>query len=176
VTTFGPPGPAWGEGPVQQPGHESSEQLESRNSDEHVPEFLELGGGIRLYVKPDWFHTAMHHPATTAAVEDRCEALAQEANSLAVEEGAVYEYAVSNNPNNIRARGRVRPANVKAVLDDDKNSTLLKALATVGSDPVPASAGEGAGLAEGEPDRESLPEGAPPEPPGPADASDAEIE
>jgi hypothetical protein len=37
----------------------------------------------------------------------------------------------------------VKPANIKAVEDDKLNSTLLKALSSVGSDPYPWQVGEG---------------------------------
>jgi hypothetical protein len=112
-------------------------ELEERNPDEYLPDTIDLGGGIKLRINPEAFKMIMHTPEITAQVQARCEAIAEEANRLAIRDGAQYTYQVSNNPDNIRARGRVKPANATAAFDDDENSTLLKALATVGSDPKP---------------------------------------
>lgn len=147
--TFGPGGgPSWGGGPGGQKtfytveggeivtAHEGELQAEPEGS-EHLPHEIDLGGGIKLRIHPDYFRMIMHTPEITARVDERCEAITEEANALAIKEGAEYYYFVSNNPANIRARGRVKPANVAAKIDDDENATLLKALATVGSDPLP---------------------------------------
>ena len=64
-------------------------------------------------------------------------------------DGAEYIYTVSNNPQNIRARGRVKPGNAAAHEDDARNSTLLKALASVGSDPHPYAGAGYTGAVEG---------------------------
>ena len=117
--------------------HEGELVLE-RRPDEHMEGMIDLGGGIVLRIHPDYFKMIMHTPEITAMVDQRCEELAQEANSLAIKDGAEYVYQVSNNTNNIRARGRVKPGNAAARVDDDVNATLLKALATVGSDPKPS--------------------------------------
>jgi hypothetical protein len=116
--------------------HEGELVLEQR-SDETMPVSWDLGGGIVLQINPAYFRMIMHTPEITAMVDQRCEELANEANSLAIKEGAEYIYQVSNNPANIRARGRVKPGNYAARIDDEHNGTLLKALATVGSDPLP---------------------------------------
>jgi hypothetical protein len=147
-------GPHWGSGesaydPHEEPhyytadegeivlAHEGELELEQR-SDESMPPFFDLGGGIYLRINREWFRKLMHTPEITAEVDRRCEAIATAANGIAVKEGAEYVYQVSNNENNIRARGRVKPGNEAARIDDDLNSTLLKALGTVGSDPLPA--------------------------------------
>jgi hypothetical protein len=109
------------------------------------PGEIDLGGGFKLKLVPDMFRQIMHTAGMTAAVQARCEELTNLCNELAITAGAVYTYTVSTNPNNIRARGRVRPGNFKAVVDDAAHSTLLKALASVGSDPIPVSV-EGGGV------------------------------
>lgn len=117
--------------------HEGELVLE-RRSDESMPPSWDLGGGIVLQINPDYFRMIMHSPEITAMVDQRCEEITNEANAAAITKGAIYVYQVSNNTENIRARGRVKPGNAAARVDDDLNATLLKALATVGSDPLPA--------------------------------------
>jgi hypothetical protein len=128
---------AWGEGEVA--GESVSSPTEGG-----FPGELDLGGGITLKLSPDMFRRIMHDPQITAAVDQRCQEVTDLCNSLAITPGAVYTYTVSTNPNNIRGRGRVRPGNFKAYIDNAVHSTLLKALASVGSDPksVPAAAAE----------------------------------
>jgi hypothetical protein len=142
---FGGAGPAWGGGEklfyTAEGGeivlvHEGELELEQR-SDEHMPGEIPLGGGVNLRINPEYFRMIMHTPEITAMVDQRCEEITQEANSLAIKDGAEYVYQVSNNTENIRARGRVKPGNEAAKIDDDENATLLHALATVGSDPLP---------------------------------------
>jgi hypothetical protein len=116
--------------------HEGELELEQR-PDEMMSLAIGYEGGIVLRIHPDYFRMIMHTPEITAMVDQRCEELATAANGIAVKEGAQYVYQVSNNENNIRARGRVKPGNEAARIDDDLNSTLLKALASVGSDPLP---------------------------------------
>lgn len=118
---------------------------------EGVPREIDLGDGFRLVMSPDWFKKMMHSAEITAMVEQRCSELADMANSMAIVEGAEYIYFVSNNTDNIRARGRVKTGNAEAIKDNLTHSTLLHALASVGSDPVP-TATENDGLEEGEPD------------------------
>lgn len=112
---------------------------------ESMPHRMSIGGGFELVMHPDWFRVVMHSPEITAHVDDRCQAMCDMANSLKVEEDAVYIYFVSNNYQNIRARGRVKTGNAKARADNDANATLLKALASVGSDPLPPQYGEWSG-------------------------------
>lgn len=128
---FGDGNAAWGD--------EDGESVDDGENHSSLPSAIDLGGGMRLVIPPEAFRTIMHTPEITSVTQERCEELADMANSLAVIEGAKYTYSVSNNPENIRARGRVKPANEAAKRDDAENSTLLKALAAVGSDPVPAS-------------------------------------
>jgi hypothetical protein len=139
---FGGDVEGWGGGgalpdPAALIGDATEAGLEEKRPDEHLPDSIDLGGGIMLRINPEFFKMIMHSPEVTAQVDARCEAIAEEANSIAVRKGAEYGYVVSNNPDNLRARGRVKPLNQTAVFDDDENSTLLKALATVGSDPKP---------------------------------------
>jgi hypothetical protein len=162
---FGEEGEAWGEltsydafaesaadeGMGAAPGEPSS-----------FPTSIEIAPGMRLVINPRAFRDMMHDPEIVARVAQRAADIADTANDLAVIEGAEYEYVVSNRPENIRARARVRPANAKAYEDDLHNSTLLKALATVGSDPYPWGVSEeGAwqytGFDEGHADVESEP-------------------
>ena len=125
---------AWGEGEGG-----GSESVEEGPGSEHSGEVIELGGGIRLIIDPDLFRKIMHTPEITAQVAARCEQIADAANELAVVRGAEYTFVVSNRPENIRARGRVKTGNYKSVVDNERNSTLLKALAQVGSDPYPST-------------------------------------
>lgn len=139
---------AWGEG-------EAAAGEVASVTEGGFPGEIDLGGGFKLKLVPDMFRQVMHSTRITAAVQARCEELTDLCNSLAITAGAVYTYTVSTNPNNIRARGRVRPGNFKARVDDAAHSTLLKALAQVGSDPIPVSAEAGA---EGPPATPSIPE------------------
>lgn len=147
---FGPGGgPSWGGGPQKTfytveggeivLAHEGELEIEPHGSESLPFEIPVVGyeGQIVLRIHPEYFRMIMHSPEVTAQVDQRCEEITDVANSLAVKEGAEYYYFVSNNPANIRARGRVKPANEAAKIDDDINSTLLKALASVGSDPLP---------------------------------------
>ena len=113
--------------------------------------------GVKWVISPEWFKILMHSPQITAQVEERCSVLAETANSMAVIDTADYTYYVSNNSENIRARGRVKTGNHAAREDNAAHSTLMKALASVGSDPLPESYGdwEGQGVLEDEPDLQS---------------------
>jgi hypothetical protein len=78
----------------------------------------------------------MNSPKVRAQVDERGRQVAAAANAMAVTKGAVYEYQPSTHPDNKRARGKVRAANFKAVVDNRAHSTLLKA-AAAHSDPKP---------------------------------------
>lgn len=135
MTGFGfDPGSSWGEDPGT--GNESEPSSDPGGESSYGD--IDLGGGIKLRIPPEFFRIIMHSPQITAAVAQRCEEIASTANSMAVLPEAEYEVYVSNNPENIRARGRVKTANYKARVDNSLNSTLLKALASVGSDPYPS--------------------------------------
>lgn len=128
---------------------ESGEGIEIEGQGHNsLPREIDLGGGFKLVISPDAFRTVMHTPEITAQVQQRCQELAETATAMATVEGAEYTYFVSNNPDNIRARGRVKPANDAARRDDAENSTLLKALASVGSDPRPVYNGHAEGATE----------------------------
>jgi hypothetical protein len=147
TSTFGPGifTPSWGErfsaAADAAWGHAGIE--EELPSEEHdglaVPGPIDLGGGFTLVFNPEAFRKIMHTAEITAQVEERAAAITEEANRLAITVGARYAYTVSNRPENIRARARVRPDNYKAVVDDEYHETLLKALANVGSDPKPVT-------------------------------------
>ena len=130
----------WGEGEGGEGGG-GPESIEEGPGGEHSGEVIELGGGIRLIIDPDVFRKIMHTAEITARVTARCRAISDAANELAVLSGARYKFVVSDNPENIRARGRVKTGNYKAQEDNAQNSTLLKALAQVGptdrGDPKP---------------------------------------
>jgi hypothetical protein len=136
----------WGEA-----GHGEDVEEETSHS-ATLPREIPLGGGMKLVISPDAFRSIMHTPEIEAQVQQRCQELVEMANALAVEEGAVYIQFVSNNPDNIRARGRVKPGNEAAKRDDAIHGTLLKALASVGSDPLPPSYGDWQGSQVIEPD------------------------
>jgi hypothetical protein len=146
--TFGPNQPGWGPPSfgdrrfyTADPSGEivlaAEGELDEKNPDEHLPGSIPLMPGVELRIHPDYFRMIMHSPEITAAVTERCVDITSEANEQKVRPEAVYDYMVSNNTDNIRARGRVKPMNVDAMFDDAENSTLLKALATAGSDPLP---------------------------------------
>jgi hypothetical protein len=130
----------WGPEYDEEPHGSEGDQLVPEGS-EHLPEFFEIAPGMHMRINPYWFKQMMHKPEITALVDKRCKELTDLANSLAVQrhghDKAEYTYYVSDNENNIRARGRVRPGNIDAQFDDAENSTLLKALGSVGSDPLP---------------------------------------
>jgi hypothetical protein len=135
MTSFEPVA-EWGSEP--DPGSEHAmAELEEQQASEHLPERIEVGLGIYLVIHPDAFRRIMHNPEIEAMVDERGRELAEEANALAVIPDAQYVWWHSDNMENIRARGRVKPGNAKARLDDEWNSTLLKAYAAVGSDPYP---------------------------------------
>jgi hypothetical protein len=133
-------GEAWGE--LTNYDFAAESVTDDMQEGEYLPDSIDIGGGMRLVISKKWFRDIMHSPEITARVADRAEAIATEANSLAVVEGAEYTYFVSNRPENIRARARVKPANAAAYVDDKLNATLLKAVANVGSDPYPWQVGE----------------------------------
>lgn len=118
------------------PHQEVHEDIEPEEH-EGLPDHIDLGGGMKLVISPDAFRTIMHTPEITALVEERCQNICDAANSAAVKDGAEYVYFVSNNQNNIRARGRVKAANIAAKVDDQEHATLLKALEEYPSDPKP---------------------------------------
>ena len=132
---------AWGggDGGGESDGPESIET--GPGSEPSGGEVINLGGGIRLMIHPDVFRKIMHTPEITARVAERCKAISDAANELSIVRGARYKFTVSDNPENIRARGRVKTGNIKAQEDNAQNSTLLKALAQVGptdrGDPYP---------------------------------------
>ena len=130
---FGEDPGGWGEGEPE--GDDGS--VDDGPGGETLGNEIDLGGGIKLRIHPEVFRLIMHTPEITARVAHRCAQMCESANNQAVIEGAEYIFVVSNNPANIRARGRVKPGNIKAREDDARNSTLLKALAEVGSDPYP---------------------------------------
>jgi hypothetical protein len=136
MTSFEPV-EAWGDesDPTSQ-GLEAD--LEDQRPSERLPQKIEIGLGIYLWIDPDVFRRIMRNPEIETAVEDRGQELADAANSMSIVPGAEYVWVHSTNPDNIRARGRVKTGNRKAQLDDDWNATLLKALSSVGSDPYPS--------------------------------------
>lgn len=136
MTSFEPVA-AWGE--ESDPTSEGLvAELEEQRPSEYLPQKIEVGLGIYLWINPDVFRRIMHNPEIEAAVEDRGQELVAAANSMSIVPGAEYVWWHSTNPDNIRARGRVKTGNKKAELDDEFNATLLKALSSVGSDPLPS--------------------------------------
>jgi hypothetical protein len=114
---------------------------DAEGGSDHLPSEIDLGGGMKLVLSPDAFRTIMHSAEITAKVAQRAAQICDTANSMAVVEGAEYIYTVSSNPDNIRARARVHPGNAKAIVDNDTHATLIKSLASVGSDPLPENYG-----------------------------------
>jgi hypothetical protein len=140
---------AWGEA-------SGEDNIDDGPGGESMPSEIDLGGGIKLKIAPDMFRQIMHSPEITSGVQQRCQEISDTANGMAITEGAVYTFQVSNNSDNIRARGRVKPGNYKAVIDDEYHDTLLKALESVGSDPYPTySSDSPEGPEEGGPDADS---------------------
>lgn len=75
----------------------------------------------------------LHSPAVIAALTDKVNQMADYANSLAVQKDAEYAVTIVEAwPDSKRARANVWSSNFAAMLDDAKNSTLLKTLAHFG--------------------------------------------
>jgi|SRR5215472_9853833 len=76
---------------------------------------------------------ALHSPAVVAALTEQVTAMAEFANTLAVEKGAEYAVTIVDAwPDSKRARANVWSSNHAAMLDDAKHATLLKTLAHFG--------------------------------------------
>ena len=76
---------------------------------------------------------ALHAPAVVAALADEVAQIADYANSIAVQKGAIYAVTeVQSWPDSKRARANVWSSNFAAMIDDAHNSTLFKALAHFG--------------------------------------------
>lgn len=97
----------------------------------------DLGNGMALTLDPEQFRQLLHSPIAVDAIRERAALVAAQANATKQERGAVYDVVVQNRPETTRARAFARPANMPAVVDDRKHSTLLKAAAIVPSDPKP---------------------------------------
>jgi hypothetical protein len=120
---------AWGD-----PGEAPSE-----GAGEHIPGEINLGGGATMHLNAAAFRALLHRPEVVRALERRAQEIADAANGLAVqrEDRPAPEYAVSvqDDAESTRARARVYPANVEAVLDAAHNLTLLKAMDQHPGDP-----------------------------------------
>lgn len=136
---FGPDAGGWGD---------ESGDLEPEG--ESLPNAIDIGGGLKIQIDHAAVRRMLNSPEVKAQVDARGRALAAECNRLAVTKGAEYAWLPSDHPDNTRARGRVVTANYKAQVDDAHHSTLLKALASVGSDPKPDMHEGGEGEHEGE--------------------------
>jgi hypothetical protein len=106
---------------------------------EHIPGEINLGGGHTMHLNPAVFRALLHHPEVVRALEHRAHEIRDAANGLAVqrEDRPPPEYAVSvqDDAESTRARARVYPANIEAVIDAAHNLTLLKAADQHPSDP-----------------------------------------
>ncbi len=115
-------------------------------SDEWVPQSsVTVSNGVSVMLNNEVFRKLTHHPAVVAAICERAQQIVDLANTLAVIDGAEYTYTLQNRADTTRARCRVKPGNMAAVIDDNYHGTLIKALNSVGSDPV-------GGHREGDPD------------------------
>jgi hypothetical protein len=109
-----------------------------------------LGNGNSMTFSPEQFQSLLHSDAAVAGIMDRARKCAEIANSLAITYGAKYEVSLQNKPDHSRARAAVYAANFKAVIDELHHSTLLKAAAQTGSDPINRAPGEESGGGEEE--------------------------
>ena len=76
---------------------------------------------------------ALHAPAVVAALDAKVQEMAADANSRAIQKGAIYAVTdVEDWPDSKRARANVWSSNFAAMIDDAKNSTLFKTLAHFG--------------------------------------------
>jgi hypothetical protein len=82
-------------------------------------------------------HRILHSPDAVEAVTKKAEDLARIANGMALTRDAEYRVVVQNRDDTTRCRASVVAANYLAMVDDAHHSTLLKASAQVGSDPLP---------------------------------------
>lgn len=111
--------------------------------DEWVPQSaVTVSDGVSVMLNNAVFRQLTHHPVVVAAICARAQQIVDLANSLAVVEGAEYTYTLQNRSDTTRARCRVKAGNMAAVIDDNYHGTLIKALNSVGSDPVGGSNAE----------------------------------
>lgn len=102
---------------------------------------IDLGNGHSLELHPDAIRALLHSPEAVAGIRARANAIAKSANEMSKHVGRVgrpdpeYVVEVQNDPRDTRARAKVRPGNVAAVIDNAENQTLLKALDAHPSDP-----------------------------------------
>lgn len=96
----------------------------------------DLGDGLFLRVPESVIRDLLRDPAAITAITHRAQAVVDIANDTHITEGARYEAKLVDNPGYKRPVVFVKPANFKAVVDEQYHSTLLAAALQVGSDPV----------------------------------------
>ena len=82
-------------------------------------------------------HRILHSGAAVAAVTATAQKCAGIANAMAITRDAEYDVVVQNRDDTTRCRATVIAKNFMAVVDDAHHTTLLKAAAQAGSDPIP---------------------------------------
>ncbi len=110
-----------------------------------------MGDGHFIRIDEDAWRALLHVPQVVDAITQRAQDICDAANSLvAMDPRAVerlgqgeeaYKVTVQNRVDTTRARARVKAANLLGIIDDAHNSTLLKAMLTAPSDPIPEGAG-----------------------------------
>lgn len=105
---------------------------------EGVPGADHIGDGHYMFLPDQLFKDILHSTQVVDAITARAVAVRNACMAMAYVPGAEYEVIVQNWPDSTRARAFVRPANYAAVRDDARNSTMLKAAATVPNDPKPS--------------------------------------
>jgi len=93
-------------------------------------------GPASMQISPADIHRILHSPAAVAAVSARAQKCAGLANAMAVTRDAEYDVVIQNRGDTTRCRATVIAKNFMAVVDDAHHSTLLKAAAQTGSDPL----------------------------------------
>jgi hypothetical protein len=96
----------------------------------------DLGSGTFIRVPEEVIRGLLRRPDAVAAIKERGKKVADLANSNHITKGAEYEAVYVDNPDYKRPTVMVKPANFKGVIDEATHSTLLKAAAQVGSDPM----------------------------------------
>lgn len=125
---FGPPPSSTEEwGGEMEAGDPGGESMSSGIQD--------LGNGLYLRVPESVIRGLLRSNEAMSAIQHRAQRVADQANANHLTTGAKYETKLVDNPGYKRPVVFVKPANFKAVIDEQYHSTLLAAAAQVGSDP-----------------------------------------
>jgi hypothetical protein len=92
------------------------------------------GHGHKITLNPEALRALLHRSAVVAALQQRAQDICHAGNGMAEHIGRPdrpapeYGAGIQNRTEQTRARARVYPVNRQAILDDAKNSALLKSM------------------------------------------------